>query len=434
MIQDLKLQTKIKWVPHEKQQEILDSKAREIAICAGRKFGKSAITAYIALKELLQEDKRIWVVAPTYDLSKRVFDYLVKWYLMAVPNGQNAVSFSPNRPPAINLKARGSFVEGKSIENPAGLLGQELDLIIVDEAARIPRNIWEGYIAPNLTTRRGRAIFISTPFGKNWFWEKWLQAKEQGGAFTFKSVDNPFFPKDEWERAKLLFPERVFNQEYMALFEESARVFRGVKEIISDVIEEGPKDGRHYVMGVDLGKYRDWTVVTVVDRKTHNVVHWDRFQGPFTLQKARIAGIARSYRALVIMDSTGLGDPILEDLQREGITIDGFKMTSTSKQQMIEKLASFIEQKAISIPPRQELWDELDAFGYELSESGNVKYGAPQGIHDDCVISLALAVWGLPSIRRTSHLGTVKEWKKLRIERLFFALKPIIKVRGFDYA
>ena len=440
-ILESKLRELILWEPHPKQKEILECGSRDIDISAGRRFGKSQLAAYMALKELLDPvgNKNIWIVAPTYDLSKRVFDPLVKWFLKLHPNQSKCVSYRPI--PCIR-NVNGSFVEGKSIENPAGLLGQELDLLIMDEAARVPRNIWESHLAPSLTTRRGKSIKISTPFGKNWFWEDWLRAKATGGAFTFKTFDNPYWHQEhdkcgdvceEWERIKGSYPERVISQEFLALFEESAIVFRGVKDIIGEPLAD-VKLGRYYVMGLDLGKYRDWTVVTIVDRKTHDVVYWDRFQGPWELQKTRIAAVARRYNSRIIMDSTGLGDPIMEELQRMGVVVDGYRLTHVSKQQLIEKLASFVEQKAITIPSRQELVDELEAFGYEYDhETGKVFYGAPSGIYDDCVISLALAVWGLDSPQRTHKFDSIKDWRNGKIERMF-GPKPLIKVRGFEYA
>jgi len=441
MINETKLREFIEWEPHVKQKEILACGSRDIDISAGRRFGKSQLAAYVALKELLDPagSKNIWIVAPTYDLSKRVFDPLVKWYLKLHPNQSKCVSYRPI--PCIR-NVNGSFVEGKSIENPAGLLGQELDLLIMDEAARVPRNLWESHLAPSLTTRKGKSIKISTPFGKNWFWEDWLRAKETGGAFTFKTFDNPYWHQghseceekcDEWERIKKSYPERVINQEFLALFEESAIVFRGVKDIVGDCLAD-VKQGRYYVMGLDLGKYHDWTVMTVIDRKTHDIVYWDRFQGPWELQKARVAAVARRYGSRIIMDSTGVGDPILEELSRMGVVVDGFKFTHTSKQQLIEKLVSFVEQKAITIPSKPELIDELEAFGYEYdNETGRVFYGAPSGLHDDCVLSLALAVWNLDSPQRTHKFDSLKEWRNMRIDKMFQP-KQHIKIRGFEYA
>lgn len=398
-ISDKKLQEIIGWTPHERQQAIIESSSRDVVICAGRRFGKSAVCAYLALKVLLEDNKKIWVVAPTYDLTQKVFEYLVQWYLKIVPEGTGGISMRPN--PKIQT-AWGTRLECKSTENPQGLLGEELDLLIVDEASQVAKNVWETYLYPTTSSRKGRSIFISTPFGKNWFYFKYLEAEAQGGAFHFLSSDNPYFPEGEWERARGMLPEASFKQNYEATFlEDGASVFRGVREIIKPDILRDARGDRSYVMGVDLGKYNDFTVLTVVDTFSHEVVHFDRFKEiDWPLQKGRIVALARRYNnAKAIIDSTGLGDPIASDVSREGILVDDVKISNKSKAQLVEKLSLFIEQKGILIPNNPDLVSELEAFGVDRTEQGKLKYGAPEGFHDDCVISLALAVWGLPDAK-----------------------------------
>ena len=408
-ISQQKIQQITGFTPHEKQRLILDSTSRDKTIVAGRRLGKSEICAYIAILELLQPGKHIWIVAPTYELASKVFDYVVRFYVKLFPSQAASISYRPF--PKIKTP-QGSWIECKSTENPTGLLGEELDLVIVDEAARIQRRIWETYIFPTTTTRQGKSIFISTPFGKNWFHEQWVKGKETGGSFRFISTDNPYWHTThlkectpeyctEWERTKSKLPENVFKQEMMAEFlDDAAAVFRGIKDIFGPCLSD-VNEARRYVMGVDLAKYRDFTVLTVIDTVTHNVVYWDRFKDlSYVLQKVRIIEVAKRYHARIIIDSTGVGDPISEDIAREGIIVDDFKFSNKSKMQLVEKLSVFIEQKSITIPDNDVLISELECFGYEISEAGNVKYGAPQGLHDDCVMSLGLAVWGLMSPRR----------------------------------
>lgn len=413
MVNDIKLQTIIGWTPHKNQATILEAAekelCREVVIAAGRRFGKSSLCSYLALKTLLQDSKRVWIVAPTYDLTEKVFRQVVQWMGRVAPSQREGISYRPY--PKIRT-ARGSTLECRSTENPTGLLGEEVDLEIVDEAARIPRNIFDTYLYPVTSSRKGRMISISTPFGKNWFYEQWVRANETGGAFRFSSLDGVSIDQAEWERARAMLPEAVFKQEYQALFlEDAASVFRGVSGIVAQNIKEDVKSERRYVMGVDLAKYNDFTVLTVMDTFTHKVVHWDRFREvSFPLQKGRITALAKRYNgAKVIIDSKGLGDPISEDLAREGVFVEDFKISAKSKQQLIEKLSLFIEQKSIQIPDEKVLVDELESYGYELTEHHNVRYGAPSGYHDDCVISLALAVWGLDS---TKTLQKTQAYKK----------------------
>jgi hypothetical protein len=399
MISDLLLQKKIGWTPHEGQKRVLESKARDIVICAGRRWGKSQVCAYVALKALLKPRQKIWIVAPTYDLSNKVFDWVVKWLVLAMPEGHGDISYRPF--PKIKL-LNGSVLEGKSTENPAGLLGEELDLLIVDECSRVPKRVYESYLYPTTTSRKGRTFFISTPFGQNWFYYKWQEAKgkEDGESFHFTSKDNPYLPIEEWERAKERLPEQIFKQEYEASFmPDAASVFRGIKDIVRDDSLRDVVAGHNYIIGVDLGKHNDFTVLTVIDSTNNHTVYWDRFNKiEYPFQKARIKATAKRYNnARIFIDSTSLGEPIYEDLQRDGMFVDDYKFTNKSKKELIEKLSIFIEQKFIILPPISDLLDEVESFGYRMTDAGNVIYAAPQGLHDDCVFSLALAVWGLPS-------------------------------------
>jgi len=397
-INEQKLQTIIGFEPHSAQREILACKNREIIVCAGRRFGKSLLASYIGLKELLGKRKRIWIVAPNYDLTQIVFDTILKWLLKIAISGRT-VDVKRRPFPQITT-AFGSILECKSTENPISLLGRATDLIIVDEAARISESIWNEYLFPTTHDRAGRTIFISTPCGQNWFYKKFLQLKEEGAAFQFPSNANPHFSQEEWERAKRLLPERVFLQEYLATFlPEAASLFRGVDEIVQQDAFSNPIPGHYYIIGVDLAKYQDFTVFIVLDKISHKVVAFDRFKEiNYPLQKMRLIALAKKYNnAKIIIDSTGLGDPIVDDLRHEGLLVEDFKFTGKSKMQLIDKLSIFIEQKGIIIPPIEELINELKVFSYEISDAGNIKYTAPKGFHDDCVMALALATWGLQS-------------------------------------
>ncbi len=399
-ISDSKLQQKIKWKPHEAQEEVIavSDKLRIVTLSAGRRFGKSAMCAYIALKVLLQPNKKIWIVAPSYDLSLKVFNYLVRWFSIVAPSQMKGITYRPN--PRIKT-ANGSILECKSTENPTSLLGEELDLVIIDEASRVPKNVWEAYLFPTTSSRQGTAIFISTPKGKNWFYHLWVQASERGGAFQFPSSVNPTFKKEEWEFAKETLPQDVFSQEYQANFlDDAASVFRNVREVIADDCLRDVIHEHYYILGVDLGKHQDFTVLTVIDTFNNKVAYIDRFnQMDWNIQKARIKALAQRYNnARIIIDSTGIGDPITDDLRKEGLVVDDFRYTNNSKMQLIQKLSIFIEQKLISIPNNELLLNELESFGYEITDARKMTYGAPTGQHDDMVNSLALAVWGLVGV------------------------------------
>ncbi len=394
---DAKFQQKIGWTPHKGQAEVLASTARDKTICAGVRWGKSQTAAYEVARQLMLPNQRIWIVSLSYDMAKMVFNHLVDFLGNYDKALLKKVSFKP--PQRLEIREWNSWVECKSANEYDSLMGQELDLCVIDEASRIPGEVWDRYLAARLSSRQGRSIAISTPFGQNnWFFKRYIETKP--ASWHFKTIDNPYFKQEEWDRLKKVTPEMIFKQEYEAEFlRDAAAVFRGIGSIVADTLRS-PEIGHLYSMGVDLAKHNDYSVITVIDTNTNNVVHLDKFIGiEYPLQKARIIATARQYNnAMVCIDAThgSVGEPIAEDLTREGVFIgEEFGFNKSSKKDIIEKLSIFIEQGFIKIPNNEELLDELNLFGYKLTESGNVQYSAPEGSHDDMVMSLALAVWSL---------------------------------------
>ena len=415
MINELKLQREIGFTPHKGQKQVLKSKSKEIIIVAGRGWGKSMFAAYEVVRSFLQgledirEGKRkaykVWVVAPTYQLTEKVFQYIAQ-FLITFDKKSFApmISGGQNRPYMLKLNEN-VWIQCKSTTEPQGLLGERVDLEIVDEAALIPERVYFQNIKPSVSALGGRIIFISTPRGKNWFRNKYLVLKEQGSAFHFRSIDGVHYNLKTLNAIKKDFPDLLWRQEYEAEFvDEAGTVFKNIDDIIGST-EKDAELGHFYTMGVDLAQSEDYTVMTVIDNLTKEVVHIDRFKGrAYPLQKLQIAAKARRYNnARVIIDATGVGRPIYEDLTQEGLFVEDFSFSGRAKEELIGKLIVYIEEKYIKIPKNQGLIDELKAFEYKYinEKTGlplkNIKYSAPKGYHDDYVDSLALAVWGLNS-------------------------------------
>lgn len=399
IINDQLLQDRIRFRPHPAQIKILNGMNRFTIIPAGRRFGKSQFCAYIALRELMATGRNIWIVSPTYDLSKKVFNYIVKWV-----GREFSHSFKIQHAPTGAIESpTGSRLETKSAETLHSLMGEELDLVIIDEASAMSKEVWETYLYPSLANRQGRALFISTPKQKNWFYHLYIKGRSDRiddkdySSFHFQSKDNPYFSSREWENARKTLPIAVFDQEYRATFiSDAAAVFRNIRSCIKGELKDPEKD-HLYVVGIDLAKFRDFTAIVVVDQIDNQVVFVDKFQKiDWTLQKKRIIAVAQKYNdAYINIDATGKGDPIVDDLMAAGLSVNDFKYTNQSKTQLFSKLAIFIEQNKISYPFIQSLIDELEAFSYTKTPGGRFTYSAPEGQHDDQVNALALAVWEL---------------------------------------
>ena len=370
--------------PHINQQKILECEKRFIVVMCGRRFGKSELSQIIGIKEAIIGGQ-VAYITPTYKLAKAFFERLTA----ALPfknNISNLKIYCPN-------KGSIEFYTGERLDN---LRGRKFHLVIIDEAAFIPdlESGWQNSIRPTLTDYQGKAVFLSTPRGKNFFYSMFMkQGENDWQSFKFSTYDNPYINTREIDEAKLQLPEVVFEQEYLANpSENSANPFGNayIKNCIRPVSSQ-----QIVAYGIDLAKSVDFTVIIGLDNGG-NVAYFDRFQMDWHNTKETIR---RLPIAPILADSTGVGDPILEDLKREGINIEGLKFTSQSKQQLMEGLAQAIQQGKIGYPAGV-IVDELDIFEYQFTANG-VRYSAPSGFHDDCVMALALA-WQNHNLKRGS--------------------------------
>jgi hypothetical protein len=279
----------------------------------------------------------------------------------------------------------------RSADDPDSLRGDGLNRVVIDEAAFVQERAWTEAIRPALSDRLGDALFISTPKGRNWLWRMFVTEGDDHASFRFPTSTNPFIVAAEIEDAKRHLPERIFQQEYEAEFlDDAGGVFRRVMDAVN---RTAPGSGS-YVIGVDWGKHEDYTVCTVLDESTGLVVEIDRFnQIDYAVQTTRLGTLVKRYSPRVILaESNSMGDPLIEQLQRQGMPVEAFATTATSKPQVIEALALAFERDEISIPSEEILINELQAYEMERLPSGRMRYNAPDGMHDDTVMARAM-VW-----------------------------------------
>jgi hypothetical protein len=235
-------------------------------------------------------------------------------------------------------------------------------------------------------------LFLGTPKGRREFHSLYLQG-EQGvkdwAAFPGKTIDNPAIDPEEVIAARAAY-ERIgrldlFLQEYEGVPADDGGNPFGVKAIASCF---GPQSHDVPVcFGLDLAKSQDWTWLIGLDDRGR-MCFSERWQSDWRATKRRVIQTVGNIPTL--LDSTGVGDPILEDLQASGGQFEGFKFSQTSKQQLMEGLAAALQGQEISIFD-DVLRGELESFEFEYVPSG-VRYSAPEGLHDDGVCALALAV------------------------------------------
>jgi phage FluMu gp28-like protein len=294
----------------------------------------------------------------------------------------------------------GGFFGIYSAENIDSIRSEAFNLVVGDEIARISEEGWQDAVRPTLADAEGDEIDISTPKGKNWFFYEWMrgQSKEDGYAsWKAPSSANPIPQiKRAYELARTRVPDRTFNQEWNADFVDDGALFRNVQAlaVLGDI---PPVLGHQYVVGVDWGRTSDATVFSVMDMQTKQQVHLERMTDTdYASQRLRLKALVERYnRAIVLAESNSIGQPNIEELQRMGVTVQGFLTTNATKAQIVQALELAFEQNAIQIQISAQQSAELMAFESEKLPSGMIRYAAPEGMHDDTVIALCLAWWAI---------------------------------------
>ena len=378
---------------HPAQRQVWDSPARFKVLAAGRRWGKTRLGALTCVAAALACE-RAWWVAPSFPVAA------IGWRMLKrLARNVPAVTVRETEK-RLEFGLTGGFIQVKSADKPDGLRGEGLDLVILDECAYIREEAWAEALRPALSDRQGRAMFISTPNGRNWFYrmfERGQEGKDGWQSWQFPTSANPFIAVSEIENARLTLPERVFLQEFMAKFvNDAGSVFRRVMEAATATAQDRPVPGHTYVFGVDWGKYEDWTVITVLDTTVREVVALERFnQIDYVVQSRLLKAMAARWRPLAIVaESNAMGAPLVEQLQRDGLPVVAFATTHATKVMLVESLMLAFETGALRILPNDILIRELQAFEMQRLPSGLVRYSAPAGLHDDCVMSLALAWYG----------------------------------------
>lgn len=300
---------------HRSQLEVERHPARFKVLACGRRWGKTRLGAVLCIAVALLRG-RAWWVAPSYKVAA------VGWRLVRGLALQISGAVIRDGDMLVTLPGGGT-VQVRSADNPDSLRGEGLDFVVVDECAYVAEAAWQEALRPALSDRLGRAMFISTPAGRNWFW-RYYQRGLQGGdwaSWSFPTSDNPYIEPTEIEAARADLPDMVFRQEYLAEFlEHEGTVFRNIAACLA-APETTPSEhlGHHIVAGVDLAKQSDFTAISIVCCDCHAEVARDRFnQIDYVFQMERIKALCQKWGVqAVLVDESGVGSPIVEQLQRD---------------------------------------------------------------------------------------------------------------------
>ncbi len=405
--------------PHPAQREIHHARDKRFrCVCTGRRFGKTlCLAAELADRGSHEGGGDYGWVAPTYNVAERGIEAFRTI-------GEGFVNVCGRAPSRVEFQGMAGMPLSRvwflSADNPDNIRGFGFKGLVIDEAAAIPADVWHYVLRPTIAQTLGWAVFVSTPKGRNWFYDLFTRGLDTSetdyASFRFPSRASPFFPAKEWDEAKRTLPADVFRQEYEAEFlEDSAGVFRNIDACLIHG-DPPPPDGlrrgdyRYVVVGCDVAKHTDWTVLIAMDAETGRCFAMERFNHlDWPIQKERILSFARRYRGRLILDASGVGDPIFDDLKRVYVDIEPFKFTSLSKTELVQRLIVAVEQRKVAWSAGWEvLTAEMRRYEYQIGPSGGITYNAPGGYHDDCVMALALANhrrWETESVGRMLRVG-----------------------------
>jgi hypothetical protein len=379
---------------HPAQQQIVSEARRFNVLACGRRFGKSLLGVDRLVKPVLEGYPTGWF-SPTYKML------LIQWRAIQEVLAPVIVSRS-NSEFRLECKGKGS-VTMFSLDGDVSdtVRGRAFKNIVVDEAALVRdlRKVWQNTLRPTLADHRGDCWFLSTPRGMNDF--KFLfdrgqdSEREDWASWQMPTSSNPFIDPAEIESARQDLTEAAFSQEYLAgWISWEGAVFRRVMEAATAERRDGPEEGHEYIIGADWGRSNDYTVFTVIDTTARRMVDMDRSNKvDYVVQRHRLQALYEKWRPKqIIAEANSIGQPIIEVLMREGLPVKGFVTTNASKAMIVEALQVALDKQNIAILDDPVLLGELQAFACEQLPGGLMRYSAPSGCHDDCVIALCLCM------------------------------------------
>lgn len=379
------------------QQEVFKDTARFKVVAAGRRCGKSRLSAVTLLIEGLNcpAGSAVMYVAPTLGMARTIM------YDLLLDLGKPVIKSAHVNNLEITL-VNGRKIMLRGADNPDSLRGVSLTYVVLDECAFIKEDTWQKILRAALSDQKGRALFISTPSGRNWFYDVFKLGKD-GGDEEWKSwhkttADNETIDPKEIEAAKRTLSSFAFKQEYLSSFDTTgADVFK--QEWIKR--SEEPTNGS-YVVAIDIAGFEalsegsvnksrlDETAIAIV--KIADDGSWwvkDIEHGRWDIKEtcARIISIAQDYRPIMVGIERGTAKnaalTILQDMMRQNNTfVHIHTLTHGNKkksERIIWALQGKFEHGRIFLNKEgdfEDLIDQLIMF-------------PTKGVHDDLVDALA---------------------------------------------
>jgi hypothetical protein len=395
-----------KFTPRPYQMPFLEAMrdgCRRAVLVWHRRSGKDKTVVNFTVAQMLQRVGTYYHFLPFYSQGRKaVWDNVDKDGLALLSHFPEELIKSKNEQEMRIEFKNGSAWQVMGSDKADSIVGTNPVGVTFSEYSLCDPTSWD-LVRPILAENGGWAVFIYTPRGMNHGFSLYSSAKAnpfdaktgKGWFSQILTVEDTHAISDDALRDELAqMPRDIYDQEYFCKFlDGSGAFFRNILE--NTYTDYRDHQGHSIQLGVDLAKYQDFTVLTPFCRTCFRALPQDSFNLiDWSMQKARIEALARRYNANIVIDSTGVGDPIVEDLTNSGLRVEPFKFTQITRKNLLNNLSVLLEQGRIKIPYQEELIAQLRSFAYTTTDSGAIKADVPSGMHDDRVMSLALSVWG----------------------------------------
>ena len=373
-------------------ESIIEGPEKYHVICVGRQFGKTLLAENLLLYYAINyPNSDILWCSPVYSQASKVQKELVR-----AISGSGIIESNNYSSNEITLRT-GSRIYFRSTERYDNIRGLTCTYVFLDEAAFMANEAFREAIEPVALVRGQRVILISTPKGRNFFYDLYQLGLSPDNtnykSYAGKSADSPYISDEAITEAKRTLPPKVFKQEYEAEFID------GGGEVFSDLdlitVPQWPKKSGKVYCGIDVGRAEDYTVATFMDQSGNVIDIYRNNNINWSDMVTDIVAKAREYDAQCMIEVNGVGDPIFEQIRRLWPACEPFTTSNRSKQEIIEGLILDVNERGIKIPNHDlfpSLYHEMQIFTYDYSpKTRTIRYGHPQGMHDDTVMSLAIA-------------------------------------------
>jgi len=403
--------------PYEAQKTFIDKFANSEhmfgVLVSPRGAGKTLLSINLALYwGLKRNNSKIGYITPIYALGKEVFDIITdKAYDIITKSNKAELTID-----FIN----GSSIKFLSAERADSVRGFRFNYLIMDEVAYLNKESIENAILPTLNPNGVKCLMISTPRGKNHFYEYYIRGQQGGDDYISHRIslsECPYVKTELIEEARKTLPQAVFDAEYNALFTDTTNdVFTTLEQ---NAILNGwtqPTRGTKYYAGVDVGLSADYSVLTILD-ESGRVAFIDRVNN-LSLEAISNRFIAKLKQYNVVsclVEGNGIGVGLYELIYRHVRGTTKYTTTQDSKMTAVRQLMTDLDSGAIELPNKDffpYLYNELSAYTFKYSANGKISFSHPNGMNDDCVDSLWLANTARNNFKNSGanaiHIGSIK--------------------------